>query len=168
MLKVQSSESLRLHLDWWQKCRTCEFWSGDRKTCEDGLCEQPRGDFGGEITTSEGHCGNWESYDLETAMEIIQAEKEAEEGDPERLKALQSQAYGVPHLTCRFCRARNVHTNDRCQGCGKRYWNDPDNTRMGRTLGESARQDPDIARAQDNYEKGMHKLLGRLRKEQDG
>ena len=28
--------SVRIHYDWWNKCRTCEFWTGDRDSMEDG------------------------------------------------------------------------------------------------------------------------------------
>jgi hypothetical protein len=166
-MKVRRSEELRIHMDWWGKCRSCQFWLGDRETMADGMCNQPRGDFGGEITTSEGHCGNWESYAIEAAMEIRQAEEEAAAGDSTLMDELRGITKDVPVLVCRFCQHRNLHHLEKCRNCERKYWNDPDDTKMGRTLGEEARRDPDLARAQGRYDASIEKLLESVRKEDD-
>ena len=168
MLKILNSESLRLHMDWWGKCRTCDFWKGQRKTMEDGMCDQPQGDFGGEITTSEGHCGNWETYDSEVALEILQAEEEAADGDRARMEMLQGRAHEIPVLSCRFCGNVNVHTLERCAGCERKHWNAPDDTRLGRDMGALAREDSDVARAQGRYETNIRKIVDQFGKKDDG
>jgi hypothetical protein len=48
---------------------------------------------------------------------------------------------------CRYCGHMNVWHARACGSCEKPRWNDPDDTRLGRELGEMERQNPDVARA---------------------
>jgi hypothetical protein len=63
--------SFDLHLDWWGKCRTCAFWVGDRQKGFMGGCSNPKSDLGGTPTSTEGYCKKWDSYDIETALDIM-------------------------------------------------------------------------------------------------
>ena len=125
---------------------------------EQGICNLARSEMGGEIMTAEGGCDQWETYDAEHAMEVRQAEEEEAAGDATRMKEICQIAFEKPLLSCRFCGCSNPHSLETCQECGKRRWNDPDDTQLGHDLGKLARENPDVARAQTRYEDGMDKL----------
>lgn len=67
--------SARIHFDWWGKCRTCEFWDGVRdfglRDEPGGLCKNEKSALHGQMPWSEGHCEYWDSYDYETALEVL-------------------------------------------------------------------------------------------------
>ena len=63
--------SIRIHYDWSNKCRTCKFWTGDRREVMNGVCENDKSDLYTLQTTTDGHCKEWDTYDYETALEII-------------------------------------------------------------------------------------------------
>ena len=70
-------EAIRLHLDWWGKCRTCSFWEGDRTQvknpawCGNALSALFRSDV-----HAEGHCKEWDTYDIEAAVALLDNEEE--------------------------------------------------------------------------------------------
>lgn len=59
-------------MDWWNKCRTCRFWQGDREKMMPGLCSNPESDLHNEETWTEGHCEKWDSFDIETALKLME------------------------------------------------------------------------------------------------
>jgi len=65
-----------------------------------------------------------------------------------------------PPLTrpCRFCNKMTRWDGERCEGCGKERWNDPDDTEMGRELGAMERRSYEMALARSK----MDKLLDAL------
>lgn len=67
-------ESIRIHLDWWEKCRTCAFFMGDRETCHlaRAMCSGVGSPFHGEIVTDEGYCSKWDSFDPEVAFGLLE------------------------------------------------------------------------------------------------
>jgi len=71
----ESEFSLRIHIDWWGKCRTCKEWDGERVQGFQGKCDHPQGVFRGSTTTSEGRCPDWESYDYEGACAALDWDK---------------------------------------------------------------------------------------------
>ena len=79
-LPISHAESVRLHEDWWGKCRTCRFWHGeDEVKVREGReplvqlrwhkapCENPASPLHGETTSTEGHCSKWDSFDTALA-----------------------------------------------------------------------------------------------------
>lgn len=60
---------------------------------------------------------------------------------------------------CRFCGTGNSFDAPRCSHCKKSRWNDPDETKLGRVLGELERSDPAVARAAAKYDAAVTKLL---------
>jgi len=73
------AESVRIHMDWWGKCRTCKHWSGDRGTMKPGSCLNPASDMHEKETWTEGHCKEWDSFDVDAAIEVM-AEDDARFG----------------------------------------------------------------------------------------
>ena len=78
---ISHDESVRLHEDWWGKCRTCRFWHGADEVrpregttplimirWRDARCENPRSPLVGEVTTTNGHCPQWDSFDVDVAL----------------------------------------------------------------------------------------------------
>ncbi len=74
--------SQRIHLDWWGQCRTCRFWTGDRRDAAGrGLCANPSSpNFSTEpsagdpvMTGPSGECLKWDSYDLDVALATLDA-----------------------------------------------------------------------------------------------
>ena len=50
----------------------------------------------------------------------------------------------------RFCGERNRWNAERCESCERERWNDPDDTELGRQLGEIERVDLEAARAAED------------------
>lgn len=69
------ADSVEIHLDWWGKCRTCRFWRGDREKMTPGLCAMPRSDLVNTETWTEGHCKQWDSFDLNAAVAVMEREE---------------------------------------------------------------------------------------------
>lgn len=69
---------------------------------------------------------------------------------------------------CRFCGTHNAHDAAKCAHCGDERWNDPDDTRLGRQLGELERTDASVGAAAAKYERDTAKLLDKMRRDQDG
>ena len=79
-------EAIRLHLDWWGKCRTCSFWTGPRESRLElphklplenfGKCTNPKSDLFKGSTWTEGHCKEWDTYDIEAAVALLDNEQE--------------------------------------------------------------------------------------------
>jgi hypothetical protein len=70
---MDKQESRRIHEDWWGKCRTCAFWQGsDLRRMVPGLCTNPISNLHGQITWTEGYCPKWDSFDIETAFELME------------------------------------------------------------------------------------------------
>ena len=68
---MDKEESKRLHLDWWEECRTCRFWSGDRNSIDAGNCTCQKSDLHGQVTFWGGYCPKWDSFDLDVALELL-------------------------------------------------------------------------------------------------
>ena len=60
---------------------------------------------------------------------------------------------------CRFCDERSRWNSNTCDNCGKERWNDPDDTAMGRALGEGERENYQIALARVKLDRTTKKLL---------
>lgn len=83
---MEKEESLRLHLDWYGKCRTCKFWQGTdeldkegnviRAKWDSGLCTHPKSPFYQLNVFTEGYCQEWESFDPEVENELFKKEME--------------------------------------------------------------------------------------------
>lgn len=67
-VQISKTESRRLHLDWWGKCRTCLHWTGDMSNIgvisagavlRHGTCTSERSSLYGEETSTDGHCPEW-------------------------------------------------------------------------------------------------------------
>ncbi len=72
MTQISKEESRRLHIDWWGKCRTCRFWaSTDPRRMEPAQCTNPRSNMLNQETWTEGHCPQWDSFDIDTALEVL-------------------------------------------------------------------------------------------------
>lgn len=73
---IDKEESKRLHLDWWGKCRTCVFWGGTDENknlrWNPGPCNNLKSKFYEKITWTEGYCEKWDSFDIDTAFEILE------------------------------------------------------------------------------------------------
>lgn len=69
---MDRDESIRIHWDWYGKCRTCNFWDSqeDRKKLE-GRCDCKESPAYNEETWSEGHCKCWESFDPEIVKFVL-------------------------------------------------------------------------------------------------
>lgn len=63
--------SVRIHYDWKGQCRTCTFWTGDRAAVGSGFCKNEKSDLYELVTVTCGHCPCWDSYDYETALEVL-------------------------------------------------------------------------------------------------
>ena len=65
--------SVRIHYDWCNQCRTCEFWASQDRldVLAKVSCRNKKSELFGLVTTSSGHCPEWESYDYETALEVL-------------------------------------------------------------------------------------------------
>ena len=79
---MNKEQSKLIHMDWWGKCRTCRFWQGtdvgngdgtmsNQVRWKDGPCSNPSSDLYIQETSIEGHCSKWDSFDIETALEIL-------------------------------------------------------------------------------------------------
>lgn len=72
---MDKEESIRLHTDWWGKCRTCKHWDGksDEKHVRwlPAICENQKSDLFGQETWTEGHCPQWDSFDIDIALELL-------------------------------------------------------------------------------------------------
>ena len=77
-LPMPPEESLRLHTDWWGKCRTCAFWTGDRveRGLATGSCSSPCSPLARQETTSEGYCSKWDTFDEGVAFDLLKAVEE--------------------------------------------------------------------------------------------
>ena len=72
--RMDKAESRRLHLDWWEKCRTCNHWGSSlRGNSELAHCLMKQSPLYGNQTASNGHCPKWDSFDLDTALEVLDA-----------------------------------------------------------------------------------------------
>ena len=79
---MNKEESKRLHIDWWGKCRICRFWQGTNNgdgsgtfgnevRWNPGPCINPESDLYQQETWTEGHCQKWDSFDIDTAFELL-------------------------------------------------------------------------------------------------
>jgi len=84
VIVVERAESIRLHEDWWGKCRTCRFWNGaDEARPREGLpplvsirwhpsrCENPRSQLHSTEADMDGSCPQWDSFDVDVALEVM-------------------------------------------------------------------------------------------------
>lgn len=69
-------ESRRIHLDWWGKCRTCRWYPGNREERsthpDPPRCVNEMSPFWFEGVRWSGHCGEWDSFDVDVALEIME------------------------------------------------------------------------------------------------
>lgn len=70
-METEKELSVRIHYDWLNKCRTCLFWGGDRAGVSDGLCKNAQAELSGSQVDTDCGCGFWDSYDIGTAMEVL-------------------------------------------------------------------------------------------------
>lgn len=73
-METENELSVRIHYDWLNKCRTCKHWLGDRAETHKGKCGSLSSEFNGQETSTDGHCPEWDTYDLDTAMEVLNGE----------------------------------------------------------------------------------------------
>lgn len=71
---MDQAESYRIHLDWWGKCRTCEFWEGNRENAQPATakCSCASSDRYGLRSTWDGHCDQWDSFDTDVALQVLE------------------------------------------------------------------------------------------------
>ncbi len=71
---MDREESIRIHLDWWEKCMTCHYWYGDRlKTgLADGECMNDASTLYKKPTTCQGHCPKWDTFDPDVAFGLLE------------------------------------------------------------------------------------------------
>ena len=89
---MPKSESLRIHIDWWGKCRTCSCWHGDRLemlTLAKGMCGNSRSPLFGALSTCEGYCPVWSTFDEAIAREIAEVEDSKEMNGYEKGEELE-------------------------------------------------------------------------------
>lgn len=76
---MQFKEAVRVHFDWYGKCRTCKFWCSDngrqvfdqkgwRCDCESSVLYNKE-------TWWDGHCEKWETFYLDAAKEAIKQDE---------------------------------------------------------------------------------------------
>jgi hypothetical protein len=83
-MNISHDESVRLHEDWWGKCRTCRFWHGDDEVrpyqghntivhlrWHDAKCENPKSPLHSMDMDHNGHCPQWDSFDMDTALQVM-------------------------------------------------------------------------------------------------
>ena len=75
---MERAESIRLHLDWWGKCRTCAHWRSQSRLTpwpmyNRGVCLNPQSPFGDGIqeTHSDGYCKKWDTFDEDVAFALM-------------------------------------------------------------------------------------------------
>lgn len=67
--------SKRIHLDWWGYCRSCHFWKTndpERFDITNTKCGNINSPMFDENTWTEGKCDYWDSYDTDTAIEVME------------------------------------------------------------------------------------------------
>lgn len=73
---MTKKESLMLHYDWWGQCRTCVSWQvSDSTRSGPAICKNPESPLYNTETWTEGHCDKWDSFDIETALELLEKDK---------------------------------------------------------------------------------------------
>ena len=70
--EIDPKESYRIHEDWWGRCRTCIQWTGGRENLNDGQCICKKSKLYLQETSTEGYCPEWDSFDLDTAIKILE------------------------------------------------------------------------------------------------
>jgi len=69
---MDRKENIRIHWDWFGKCRTCKFWiSNTDRTQLEGKCSNQDSPNHLEEVWSEGYCKSWESFDPEMANFVL-------------------------------------------------------------------------------------------------
>lgn len=80
---ISKEESKRLHMDWWGKCRTCRHWAGtdqgdgsgsymNNPRWNPGICTNSKSELFELETWTDGHCPRWDSFDIDTALELME------------------------------------------------------------------------------------------------
>jgi hypothetical protein len=72
---MNEEDSLRLYYDWWGQCRTCRFWSAteaDRLAMRPSKCLSFASPLSGQETWTEGHCLEWDAFDLDRAIAFLE------------------------------------------------------------------------------------------------
>lgn len=65
-MKTEKELSIRIHYDWYHKCRTCKHWDANRNEIKDGNCNLHK-----IIMGIDDRCNHWDSYDIDTAIEVL-------------------------------------------------------------------------------------------------
>lgn len=79
-MSFSKQDSINLHEEWLDRCKSCKFWDvevvgvlenrfSERRGC--GRCHNTASDFYQHETGPESYCRKWESFDPETAAEVI-------------------------------------------------------------------------------------------------
>lgn len=76
-LPISREESIRIHEDWWGKCRSCRFWHGSDEPprhvkWNPAPCTNPDSPLFQQETWTEGHCRKWDSFDIDLAFELME------------------------------------------------------------------------------------------------
>jgi hypothetical protein len=80
-VEIDKDESRRLHEDWWGECWTCVHWTGDMSgtgvvsshaVLREGNCTNAKSKMHGKLTSTSGYCPKWDSWDVSTALEVLQ------------------------------------------------------------------------------------------------
>lgn len=71
---MNRDESFRLLEDWWNKCRTCRYWSAsdeDRIKMTPSICSNINSPLFEHETWTEGYCRYWDAFDIDVAIDVI-------------------------------------------------------------------------------------------------
>jgi len=74
---MDREESVRLHKDWWKQCRTCRHYTGDRlaRGLAPARCANEVSPLGGKEVTHCGYCPEWDSFDVDAAIETLEEDE---------------------------------------------------------------------------------------------
>lgn len=70
--------SQHLHIEYWGECLTCRFWKGARISAAQppALCGCADSPLANQLTHSWGYCPKWDSFDIDVAFEVMQADED--------------------------------------------------------------------------------------------
>lgn len=81
---MDKAESYRIHKNWWGKCRTCKWWKGGRASTfvgtTNGPCASKKSPLFEAVTTWDGHCPEWDSFDIDIAMQLMEEGEQKKRG----------------------------------------------------------------------------------------
>lgn len=76
---MEKDETKRILMDWWGACRTCKHWGGRRASQLGaiqrhlgGTCHSDKAPYYMEETQRGGTCSEWDSFDTDAALELLE------------------------------------------------------------------------------------------------